>query len=370
MINLFSPTGQQTFSATSLPLCYLQTIHIANRTPLTIVWEDATTQSAYNDMRYYDISESSMAEQVFDMMSGWSLDENTLPEEWDVDSYVTDCYFLHGYMIADVIPSPTPHIVFPVCYNFFGNITCTSIYNSATGKYDKIIVDIYTKNMTMDYWTAGGYISGPVWREFNPKGSIALYVYTSGPDQKTTDCLRVRNASGLLSLTDTAKTTKIVSSFDIRWGEDGSTTLGAAANGTWDASIYGGGLKSYCMNIPGNGSKRPILLLIAQKKFGPIPTFASEAFNGFLIPDTPLEVTMIDRSVGVYWGVFEAVASSGVYSKLRIIGAEALSYSYVRRWTERFAWEAFYSNENETWGWAVDSLNFNTDLAKAFILST
>jgi hypothetical protein len=333
------------------------------------VWDDFTTQGAYDDMNYYDITENSMAELAFGLMSGWSVDENTFPESWDTEQYVTDCYFLRGYMIVDVIPSPTPHVVFPVCYNFYGNVICTSILNSTTGLYDKIIVDMYTKNMTMDYLYSGGYLSGPYWRTFNPKGSLALYIYTPGSSAKSTDCLRVYNSANSLSLSDTAKTTRVTDSFNIRWGEGGGTSLGLAASGAYNASIYGG-LKSYSMTIPGNGSKRPIVLPIAQKKFGPKPTPASEYFNYFIIPESSLEVMMVERASGIYWGVFETVANSGIYSQLRIIGAESMSFSYVRRWSQRFDWEAFYSIDNETNGWIVDSTVMGTDIAKAFILST
>ena len=370
MLNIFSPEGDKTFSVGSLPLCYLQTIHVADRSPITIVWDDFTTQGAWNDMYYYDITENYMAELAFQLMSGWSVDENTFPETWNVWQYVTPCYFLRGYMIVNVTPSPTPHVVFPVCYNFFGNVTCTSIFNSTTGMYDKIIVDIYTKNMTMDYLHPGGYISGPFWRTFNPKGSMALYVYASGVAAKSTDNIRVFKDTGTLSLSDSARTTKVLSPFNIRWGEDGGTVLGSSSYGSFNTSIYGGSLKSYSIPIPGDGSKRPVVLPIAQKKFGAKPTPASEYFNYFIIPDSPLEVMMVERASGVYWGVFETAANNGNYSDLRIIGAESMSFSYVRRWSQRFDWEAFYSIDNETNGGIVDSTVMGTDLAKAFILST
>lgn len=358
------------FSADVLPLCYHQTVHILNRDPITLVFEDYSNPSAYDDLIFDD---SYPVDSIFEgVLTGWNVDEFMFPSDWEVHNYCDPCLFLRGYAIIDVTPSAKPFIVFPVCYNFFGNVICTSIYNSITQKYDKILVDIYAKNLRMDYYYTGGYVGGAGWRTYNPKSTLSLFIYTAGVEPGIYDTLRVYDSNSRISLSDAAKTAKVTNSFDLRWGWYGNTFLGTAGAGSYNTSVCGESDPSYSIPIPGDGSKRPIVLPIAQKKFGPTATDqVMDGYNYTIFNWMGFEIAATERATGVYWGVFETVANNGIFSQLRILGAEAISFPYLRKWANpRYAWELFYFPYDEPYCSFINDENWTDDIAKAFILST
>ncbi len=186
-------------------------------------------------------------------------------------------------------------------------------------------------------------------------------MYTSGTDAKTTDCFRVYKDTSHLTLSDSAKAAKIVNSFDLRWGYYGNTHFGTVAAGSYNTSVAVGYNKSYSMPIPGDGSKRPIVLPIAQKKFGPTATTdVSWGYNETLFPWEGFPIAATERATGVYWGVFETVSKNGVWSQLRLIPAESLSFPYIRKWANpRYAWEIFSHPQYDHYCDYIDGYRFS-----------
>jgi hypothetical protein len=164
-----------------------------------------------------------------------------------------------------------------------------------------------------------------------------------------------------LTLSDSAKAAKIVNSFDLRWGYYGNTHFGTVAAGSYNTSVAVGYNKSYSMPIPGDGSKRPIVLPIAQKKFGPTATTdVSWGYNETLFPWEGFPIAATERATGVYWGVFETVSKNGVWSQLRLIPAESLSFPYIRKWANpRYAWEIFSHPQYDHYCDYIDGYRFS-----------